>query len=232
SRSSVGDSLYARSEYGAARAVWRSELLHSKPDSSKRAHLLTSIGLASYRIADYDEAARAADSALDIEQAQGVKGAELFRTENAIGLVAWSQGKLVAAETRFRDALRTAQLMNDTASIAKAVGNLGLVLNDYADYEGARSAFLDAQAAAHSIGDSRTEGNAHTNLAMVAVRMGDLSTAAEEANEALRLYGKTAYETGEQSALGQLATVESAKGNPRAAFAAIDRALQIVRRHG
>lgn len=231
-RSLAGDSLYARGEFGAARAAWRGELASTTLADQRRAHLLTSVGLASYHIADYEEAERVADSALDIEHAHGINGAELFRTENALGLIAWNRGHLSVAETRFQDAVRTARSINDTASIAKALANIGLVLTDYADFQAARSAFLEAQAASHSIGDSRTEGNAHTNLAMVALRMGDLSTAEEQANEGLRLYHQTDFEIGEQNALGQLATVEAAKGNPRAAFAAIDSAMTIVRRHG
>ena len=107
----------------------------------RRAHLLTSVGLASYHMADYEEAERVADSALEIERAHGINGAELFRTENALGGIAGTRGPVRRRQT-IQEALRTARSIYDTASIAKALGNLGLVRTDYADFQGARSYFL------------------------------------------------------------------------------------------
>ncbi len=227
-----GDSLYARGDYAGARQAWRAELAQASASSARAAHLLTSVSLAAYHLADYAEARRTGDSALSLARSLGIGPREHFRTVNALGLVAWHQGRLDTAGTLFRDALRLATAANDTPSMAKASGNLGLVLTDYGDFTAARSAFRTAQSAAHAIGDRKTEGNAFTNLAMLAQRTGELPSAEDYVTEALRLFRQIGYETGEQNALGQRVTIDEAKGDPRAAFATLDSALAIVKRLG
>lgn len=227
----AGDSLYAAGQYAAARAAYRADLRSAQASAVSRGHLLTSIALSSYWIGDYDEARRVADSAVALIGAAAPM-AERFRANNASGLVAWKQGRLAAADTFFHTALRLASAAHDTSGVAKASANLALVLTDYGDFTGARSALLSAGVAAHSIANGKVEGNVYTNLAMLSLRTGDVAEAEEETRRALDVYRASRYETGTQAALGQLATIEAAKGDGQAAFAAIDSALVIVRREG
>src|SRR3982750_3356672 len=193
-----GDSLYAHGDYAGARRAWRAELAATSASSARAAHLLTSVSLAANQLADSAEARRTADSALALATSLGIGARERFRTVNALGLVAWHQGRLDTAGTLVRDALRLAAAANDTPSTAKASANLGLVLTDYGDFTAARSAFHAALSAAHAIGNRKTEGNALTNLAMLAQRTGDLPTAEDYVSEALPLYRQIGDETGEQ----------------------------------
>ena len=126
----AGDSLYASGDYDAARTAYRGELERGNSSRTERAHVLTSIGLAAYHLGDYDEARRVTDSALAIQQSGDASAPESFRTHNAMGLVAWNQGRLAAADTLFRVALRVATDAHDTSAIAKASSNLGLVLTE------------------------------------------------------------------------------------------------------
>ena len=231
-KAAAGDSLYVAGDYDAARAAYRAELQRGNPSGTARAHLLTSIGLAAYHLGDYDEARRVTDSALAIQQIAGASAPESFRTHNAMGLVAWNQGRLAAADTLLRTALRFANEAHDTLAIAKASANIGLVLTEYGEFDAARVSFAAAHEAAHAVGDARTEGNALTNLGMLALRFGDIATAEQNVRDALRVYEAARFETGTQNALGQMATIEAAKGDAQAAFAYVDSALAIVRRQG
>ena len=196
-----------------------------------RGHLLTSIALCAYWLGNYDEAQRAGDSALAMI-GPSAPMAEAFRVNNALGLIAWHVGSLASADTFFRTALRFATAGHDTSGIAKASGNLALVLTDYGEFDAARSALMTARDAAHAIANSRVEGNTYTNLAMLSLRTGDVPEAEREISRALEIYRAARYQTGAQNALGQLATIEAARGNPKAAFAALDSALVIVRQEG
>lgn len=226
----AGDSLYVAGEYAAARTAYRDELARAA-DTSRRAHLLTSISLSAYHLSDFDEARRTGDSALAL-MGSSAPAAELFRVHNALGLIAWQQGWLAPADSFFRKALQFATAAHDTSSLAKAYGNLALVLTDYGEFPEARSALIAAREMAHASGDARTEGNTYTNLAMLSLRMGDAADAAQNVKRALTVDRAAHYETGAQNALGQLATIEAAKGDPQAAFAAVDSALLIVRKEG
>lgn len=228
----AGDSLYASGEYEAARAAYRAELGRGGATGTARAHLLTSVGLAARQLGDYDEARRVTDSALVIQQTAGASALESFRTHNAMGLVAWNQGRLAAADTLFRAALRFATAAHDTSAIAKASSNLALVLTDYGEFAAARTSLGAAREAAHAVRDARIEGNSLTNLGMLALRTGDIAEAEQSINDGLRVYRTAGFETGIQNALGQLATIEAAKGDGQSAFAHLDSALTIVRRQG
>jgi CHAT domain-containing protein/tetratricopeptide (TPR) repeat protein len=230
-RPGIGDSLYTAGDYDAARQAYRRELASATPDDATLAHLLTSIALSSYHLTDLDEARREADSARSLIGTSAPE-AETFRVYNALGLISWQQGRLVEADTFFRTALRAADEALDTSSVAKASANLALVLTDYGEFAGARTALLRAREAAHAIGNARVEGNTYTNLAMLSLRTGDLPEAEAYVERALAVYHDARYETGTQNALGQLATIEAAKGDGQAAFAAVDSALQIARRLG
>ena len=224
----AGDSLYVAGEYAGARTAYRNELAQSA-EPSRRAHLLTSISLSAYHLSDFDEARRTGDSALAL-MGSSAPLAELFRVHNALGLIAWQQGRLASADSFFRNALQLANSAHDTSALAKAYANLALVLTDYGEFPEARSALIAAREMAHASGNARTEGNAYTNLAMLSLRTGDVADAEQNVKRALSVYRAAHYETGAQNALGQLATIEAAKGDPQAAFAAVDSALVIVRK--
>ncbi|HEY2855585.1 MAG TPA: CHAT domain-containing protein [Gemmatimonadaceae bacterium] len=226
-----GDSLYASGDFARARTAYRNELRRADRGDVEHAHLLTSIALSAYWVGDYDEARRVGDSALALVSSSAPI-AEAFRVHNALGLIAWKQGRLAAADSFFHNALRLAKAAHDTAGIAKASANLALVFTDYGEFQSARAALIAARDAAHAMGNARVEGNAYTNLAMLDLRTGDLVDAEDEVTRALTAYRAAHYDTGTQNALGQLATIEDARGDPRSAFATIDSALLIVRRQG
>ncbi len=224
-----GDSLYASGDFAGARTVYRNELSRTGRGDFRATHLLTSIALSSYWLGEYVEARRVGDSALTL-MSPSASMTEAFRVHNALGLIAWKQGRLAAADSLFRSAGRFANAAHDTAGIAKASANLALVLTDYGEFQSARAALTAARDAAHAIGNGQVEGNAYTNLGMLALRTGDLVEAEDEVGRALTVYRAVHYQTGVQNALGQLATIEDAKGDARSAFADIDSALVIVRR--
>src|SRR5690606_3316240 len=70
-----------------------------------------------------------------------------------------------------------------------------------------------------------------TNLAMVSIWAGDPRAALPLLDTARTLYAQLEYPTGEQYALGQLATALSAMGEYQRALVVLDSALVLSRRH-
>jgi CHAT domain-containing protein/tetratricopeptide (TPR) repeat protein len=229
-----GESLYWGGNYTEARRLWRHMLARTRPgtDSLLVARLLTWIGLASYRLSEYPEARAVGDSALALKRRIGAPPLEVFRSLNALGLLAWNEGRLRDGDSLFRSSLDIAREAGDSGALARASGNLALVLTDFGDLDSARTLFLTARDMARALGDRRLEGNMATNLGMLEFRFGNLEAADEALARARHLYRETSYATGEQNALGQLATVYLARGEPQRAFAALDSALAIVRTQG
>jgi tetratricopeptide (TPR) repeat protein len=112
------------------------------------------------------------------------------------------------------------------------VGNLGLAQGNLGDYEGARVAHREVRMAARSLGDSRVEGKGLANEAMIDIWEGDARSAIERLDTARILYRRTAYNAGEEHALGQLATAYELTGEENRSFALLDSALDLSRKLG
>ncbi len=229
-----GESLYWAGNYDEARRLWRNLLggAAAGRDSLLVARVLTWIGLAAYRLSEYPEARAVGDSALALKRRIRAPPLEVFKSVNALGLLAWTEGRLRDGDSLHRAGLDLARQAGDSGALARANANLALVLTGFGELDSARVLLLAARDVARALGDRRVEGNASNNLGMLELRVGNLAAASDALDRARRLYRETSYATGEQNMLGQLATVYLARGEPQRGFAAIDSALAIVRAQG
>ena len=229
----LGERLYFSGEYDGARAIWTGALgqARSRHDSASEARILTWFGNIAYRQGDLALARRLGEEALSFKLRGGITG-ELWRSYNALGLVAREEGRLVDAEGLFAQADSAARAVGSPRGIASAAANLALVRAELGDYAAARPGLLSARDQARRIPDPRIEGNALNNLGMLEVRVGNAAAAIAPLVEALRLYDSIGYPAGRQQAQGQLATAYLALGEPQRAIALLDSATRLAQDQG
>jgi tetratricopeptide (TPR) repeat protein len=108
-----GERLYALSEYDSASVVWQLavERVRLEDEPATEAWLLTWLGLAAWRLGDYGQARSLGEAALELELQHSLDTL-LPRSYNALGLLAWYEGRLSDA----------VQLYSRTTAAARAVG--------------------------------------------------------------------------------------------------------------
>jgi CHAT domain-containing protein len=228
-----GESLYTHGDFKRATESW-SELLTRPgiPGSPTEAKALTWLGLSAYRQGDYAEARRLGERALTLKRELAVPAADLAESQNALGLLAWNEGRLQDAVGLLREALNGFSGANDRWGVAKTANNLALVELEFGRFAEARKGFETGRTAAREIRNQRVEGRATTNLAMIEAWTGDPQKALDLLADARRLVDAAGDPVGQESALGQLAVVWVTLGELGRAVAVLDTAISIARRHG
>ncbi len=228
----LGDSIYRQSADGAQR-LWTAALTAARAshDSAGEARALTGLGQAARQLGDLSKSRRLGEQALALKERLGMKQ-ELFRSYNALGLLAWEEERLGDATVLLRQAIDAATLNGDTAALAKAIMNSGLVAQDRVAFDTARSLFDRARRVAESTHDSVTLARTINNLGALDVTLGDPIAGIgllETARGIARSVGDSITEV---NARGQLATAYDALGEPQRAFALFDSALTMARQSG
>lgn len=224
---------YWSGEFDSAKVVFAEALATARleADTSAEARVLTWLGLAAWRLGEYEEARRRGEAALDLKLAAGLDD-QLFRSYNSLGLLAWVESRLSDAASLFEEAAQAARASGDERALASVAGNLALVNQDLGRFTEARRGFEAAIAAGKALGDARIEGNAHNNLAALEILTGDPASAIKHLERARRLYLSIEYVTGLQNSLGQLSGAHTDLGDPGRAFAYLDSALALSRAQG
>lgn len=229
----AAEERYRRESYDSAAAIFRAELVRATNvrdrNAEARAHMW--LGMAAWRLGDYKQARIDGEQSVSMKRALGMDN-ELSRSFNALGLLAWNEGRERDALQLFDSALAAARRNHDSTGFARASANVPLVRLELGDFEGARKALDVALPAARAIGDERLEANDLANLAMLEIRVGDAAAALPLLADARRHYRAISYQTGEANALGQLATAWGQLGDLQRAIAAADSALSVARGEG
>ena len=196
-----------------------------------QARATTWLGLAAWRLGDYEKARRLGEEALALKLNHRLND-QLFRSYNALGLLAWNENRLSEARRLYKKALESAEADEKPLEAASARGNLALVQTELGEFSDAREGFLAMRSTAAKAGEVRIEGNALTNLGMLEIRVGNANAALPYLEEARTRYDSIGYPTGVLSVLGQLGTAYMALGEPQPAFAVMDSALGLAREQG
>ena len=228
-----GREAYARGDYTEAIRPWETALAEARAsdDRAAEARLLTSLGLAAWRIGDFGTARERGEEAVRVELRHGLDDL-LPRSYNALGLLAWEQSRFGEAITEFEQALAAAEKAGDLEYVTKSIANLGLVYEAVGEFGTARERYLTALAAARKLGDARTEGRILVNLAALDRRAGDLVSAVAWLDTARAMDLGSFDPTGEEALWGQVASVRIQLGDARLAVAALDTALRLARAQG
>jgi len=229
----AGQALYGDEQFDSAHKVWTTALTQARAASDPRAEarLLTELGLAEWRLARLDRARVTQESAIALKTRLAMRD-ELSRSWNALGLLANSEGKNQEALRLFGEAATTARAAGDSIAAAKALGNQALPAANLGQFATARAGFRRLRATGKAIGDARLEANGLANEAMVDLYTGDPRAAIPRLDTARLLYSRIVYRTGEQFALGQLASAWELTGDIDRSFAALDTALALARTLG
>lgn len=227
-----GEDAYRRAEFDSARGFWRAALPEAErtSDTADQAKLLTWLGLAAWKEGEYAEARALGEQALALKLQSSID-VELWRSYNALGLLAHDEGRLNDALLHYHDAGKATGAGPDTVAVATVALNTARVYHDLGEFAQARAGFVSARDAFHGLGDAR-EGRVLINLGMLEVQMGDPLAAIRALAAARRLARASGDRDAEQNALGQLGTAYDALGEPRLAFAALDSALAMAREQG
>ena len=200
-------------------------------DSVGIARGLTGLGQAARQTGDFRASRELGERALALKHRLGMR-ADLFRSYNALGLLAWRDGRLSDASALLDSAADAARVMNDSAGMAKTEVNKGLMLIDLGDFVSGRRALAAGRDGARAVGDTVTLGRALNNLAGLDITLGNPLLAMDGLEAARRLAAAAGDSIGEVNAVGQVAAAYDALGESRKAFAALDSALGMARRHG
>jgi CHAT domain-containing protein/tetratricopeptide (TPR) repeat protein len=196
--------------------------------SVDEARLHSWLGLAAWRLGEYDEARERTTHGLALARHLRDTGALAF-AHNALGLVAQSEGSLSDAAQHFEDALAAFQQAGDSSGVARSSGNLGLVQYELGRFDEARIALRTARETARALQSPRIEGRLLTNLGLVEAWAGDPHAALELLREA-RVFADSADDAvGLENALGQTGVVYSILGQPGLALAMLDSAIAVAR---
>lgn len=236
--------VYFASDFDSAIVLFRAleEDARAARDVRTVAHALMWIGHATRWLGDLESARRIGEEALAIKSDGGFRD-RLGASHNALGLVAWADGRLLDAVDHLNLSIQLGEEFANRRAAAAASGNLGLVYRDLGDLAEARSRFeqmrqvMVALQRTESDPDTlillaRAEGNALTNLAMVEVQRGNLRPAVSHAERAIEIYRDIDYAAGFQNAIAQLGTAYTGMGETHLAFAALETALARSRELG
>src|SRR5213075_216012 len=88
----AGEELYGRESFDSAQAIMRVEVTRARAAADTRAEARARmwIGLAAYQLGDYKTARREGSASLSMKRSVGLD-AEMSRSFNALGLVAWQE---------------------------------------------------------------------------------------------------------------------------------------------
>ena len=194
-------------------------------DSAQVARAITWMGLAAWRMDDYEQAKELGRRALEMKQRLRLE-AQLFRSYNALGLLAWIEGRLNDAAELF-DAARSAGVYEDPLDQVAAESNLGLVLTDLSRFEEAAAHFQSAQATYAAVGDWR-EARVLTDFAALHSNAGEPSAAIRSLTRALEIYEAERDPIGQQNAIGQLGGAYLTLGDFERARIVLDSAVSLA----
>lgn len=228
-----GQRLFAAEKYDSARTTWTIALRETQAthDSSAQARALLALAAVAWQVGEAGEAKGLGEEALALITARKMT-AELSSAYRILGLAALGMSRNRDAAALFQRALDAARVVKNGSDELRAAGNMGLAYGYMGDNVRARAAHRDARAAARLLGDARLEGKGLANEAMVDIGEGYARPAIARLDSARSLYRQSHFETGEQQALGQLATAYELTGEEHKSFALLDSALRIARRLG
>jgi CHAT domain-containing protein len=225
-----GEALYARGEHDSAGTIFQAAL-----DSARRhgriqeeARLLTWLGLNDWRLDRYASARQRGEAGLALKLRHGLRS-DLWRSYNALGLLAYTESRYLDAVERFERARERAELDADTVNLTKTRINLGISLVELGEYRAARALLDSALSGAVRTGESVSERRALINLGMLDVRTGHPAAAIPQLTKARERVVQAGDYLGELNVLGQLATAYEGLGEPGRAVAHLDTALQLSR---
>jgi CHAT domain-containing protein/tetratricopeptide (TPR) repeat protein len=229
----AADSFYRAGEYARAREGWSAALarLRAGRDLATEARILTSLGLTEWRLGNPQTARSRVEQARSLLEEAGGPRSLLPRTYNALGLIAWDQGRLTEAAELWRRTMEIAREVGDQEYVDKPAMNLGLYYSAIGEFGNARQAFRESRLAGRRLGIPALELRSLVNLAMVANRTG-------EPREALRWLDSAVAANLQQDFLAedmyrsQLAVAAWALGDPGVALVALDSAIRRARTAG
>lgn len=218
-----GQRLYDDGEFRAARETWlpAAEQARAIADTLRHARLLTSIGLAAWRLGEHERARALSRTALDLKRAARLHGL-LPRSYNALGLIAWDQGRLGEASALLDSTIAIAEQVGDEEYVLKAGVNLGNVHMALGEFHAARRSLLSGLAAARELGHAWIEGRTLINLATLENRTGRPRAALDWLVQTLPLELAANDPTAEESYWAQLVYAHSLLGEARQALVALD----------
>ncbi|MGH7584650.1 MAG: CHAT domain-containing protein [Gemmatimonadales bacterium] len=228
----AADSLHQEGEYEQARVAWVTglQLVQAGLDVVSEARILTSLGLAEWRLGDYEGARAHADQARTLLESKALR-TTLPRTYNALGLIAWDQGRLGAAAELWQKTIEVAREVGDQEYVAKPAMNLGLWYAGIGDLPRARESFAASLVSGRALAIRPLELRSLVNLAMVANQSGEPRLALAWLDSA-SAEGVEEDFLAEDNYRSQLALAAWGLGDPGVALAALDSAVRRARAAG
>jgi CHAT domain-containing protein/tetratricopeptide (TPR) repeat protein len=228
----AGDSLY-RVRPDSAAGIWATAFIAARDagDSVRMTLALTGRAQAASQLGQLDSARAWGEQALSAKRRLGMN-AQLFRSLNALGLLAWREDRTADATRLFAEASAAAQATGDSSGLAKARMNQGLVLQEQAFFAEALAAFTEAQQQFERLRDTVNLARTLNNRASLEIALGQPQRATALLAASRALAQRTADSSLEANARGQLAVAWAALGEPQRAFAMIDSAIALARAMG
>ncbi|HET9224094.1 MAG TPA: tetratricopeptide repeat protein [Roseiflexaceae bacterium] len=151
---------------------------------------------------------------------------------NWAGILAWSQGDLVAARALHEESLTLQRALGNQRGIAHSLNNLGIAATKQGDYATARALHEESLALRRTLDDPVGIAASLSNLGEVVARQGDYATARAYLAESLTLQRAMGDQLAVGVALNHLGEVADRQGQGAEARALYEESLVLERTLG
>ena len=138
-------------------------------------------------------------------------------------------GDLERAMASYRQALTFYVRQGERAGEAAALGNIGKLFADRADWQQALDYYRQSLTLRRELGDVRREALVLYNIGVTYGYLGDSDQAIDDLSQALEKYTAARDKAGEADALSAMGVIEAERGNMSRALESYDRALPLRR---
>jgi CHAT domain-containing protein/tetratricopeptide (TPR) repeat protein len=191
-------------------------------DVARQANTLVNIALARRRLGQFEEAFKAAYEALDLHVGDAEGGAR-----NTLGLLDQDVAKYGDALSEFRQAETFHLNRDDLLGARSAALNIGQILHQLGDAEGALDAFTRMLSYSKR---PKEKAISLMNLALAKANVGRVDEALADGQQALGLVGDDSDQANTASLLGDFGLVLRRKGDPTGALGYFERSLALTQR--
>ena len=200
-------------------------------DRKREGTALGNMGIAYYRLGDFEKAIEYYTQFLSIAKELGDRAGERTASNN-LGAAYRGQGDFKQAIEHYKQSLNIAKELGDRAKEGKASYKLGIVNYDLGNLKQAIQYYKQSINIFKELGDRAGEGEASNNLGIAYHGLGDLKQAIEYWKQGLNIAKELGYRAGEKTASNNLGVAYLGQGDFKQAIEHYKQSLNIAKELG
>ena len=224
----IGEAYESKGEYDKALKSGKKALRLVKDSGcEEESHAYSIVGLAYFRLGDFDRAVDSYECGLVIAERLGDKDIQ-SRCLSNVGFVYVMLGKSEIALKNFKSTLKIKEEIGDQRNIAGSLHNIAYVLAEQGQFEAALDYYTRASKISERIGHLRFLANHLENIGNIHMELSEYNKALEHHEKALTLRERTGDQEGLASSLLNVGCIHKARKEYDKALAFFERSLEIL----